>query len=302
MPRFARLAAALLLSVAPLAAQAPEAEPTPLDVARKAFAAGEWATAVAAYEQVSAAQPANPLLKMRIGQCYAKLERWAEAAAALDLAVQGGAPLALFTVDHAGSYARLGQADKAVAVLQAAVQNGFAQPEAIQSSPNLASLAGHPGFAAAVTGADKNARPCRYDDDARAFDFWVGDWDVTVQGAPAGTSHVELILEGCVVFENWTATVGGTGKSFNLWDKSRQRWQQTWVDNRGTLLELHGTFTEPGKLVYENHVPGPDGKGPKNRMTFTRLGPDQVRQLWEQSTDGGATWVVTFDGDYRRKK
>jgi len=29
--------------------------------------------------------------------------------------------------------------------------------------------------------------------------------------------------------------------------------------------------------------------------------PDQVRQLWETSTDDGATWSVAFDGHYMRE-
>ena len=39
----------------------------------------------------------------------------------------------------------------------------------------------------------------------------------------------------------------------------------------------------------------------KNRMTFFRLGPDEVRQRTEQSSDGGETWTVTFEGSDRRK-
>jgi hypothetical protein len=26
-----------------------------------------------------------------------------------------------------------------------------------------------------------------------------------------------------------------------------------------------------------------------------------VRQLWEQSSDGGATWTVAFDGTYTKR-
>lgn len=302
-PRRALLAfstALLLLSALPSRAQAPA--PPGLDEARKAFAAGDFATAVGAYEKISAAQPQNPMLKMRIGQCYARLGKWAEAATAFDQAAAGGAPTPLFTVDHVAAYARQGKTAEALALLEKAVNGGFGQAKALEASADLASLQGDPAFKALVTGADRNSRPCHYDDNARAFDFWAGDWNVLSQGGQAGTSHVEVILEGCVVFENWTATAGGTGKSFNFWDKNRKRWQQTWIDSRGNLLELHGQFTEPGKLVYEADGPAPGGKPLKTRLSFTKLGPDQVRQLWEQSTDGGTTWNVVFDGDYQRKK
>lgn len=302
-PRRALLAfSTALLLIAGFTAQAQPPAPPGLDEARKAFAAGDFATAVAAYEKVSAAQPQNPMLKMRIGQCYARLGKWTEAAAAFDQAATGGAPTPLFTVDHVAAYAQQGKTAEALALLEKAVNGGFGQAKALEASADLVGLRDNPAFKALVTAADKNSRPCHYDDNARAFDFWAGDWTVMSQGGQAGTSHVEVILEGCVVFENWTATAGGTGKSFNLWDKNRKRWQQTWVDSRGVLIEFHGQFVEPGKLVYEGEGPGQGGKPVKNRMTFTKLGPDQVRQLWEQSNDGGATWTVSFDGDYQRKK
>ena len=67
----------------------------------------------------------------------------------------------------------------------------------------------------------------------RQFDFWIGDWDVQVSGQPAGTNTIQLILDGCVLQENWTGSKGGTGKSFNFYDSAKGKWQQTWVDNTG---------------------------------------------------------------------
>ena len=135
------------------------------------------------------------------------------------------------------------------------------------------------------------------------FDFWVGDWDVTMSGKRAGESHVERILGGCVIFENWTGAGGGEGKSFNLYDATRKRWQQTWVDASGGLIEFYGEL-RGGNMCYTTESPtrGPDGQLRKTlgRMTFFPQGPG-VRQLWEQSVDGGKTWTVAFDGLYTRK-
>jgi hypothetical protein len=33
-------------------------------------------------------------------------------------------------------------------------------------------------------------------------------------------------------------------------------------------------------------------------MTFSKLPGGKVRQLWEASSDGGASWAVSFDGTY----
>jgi hypothetical protein len=137
----------------------------------------------------------------------------------------------------------------------------------------------------------------------RQFDFWIGDWDVTTSGKRAGESHVEKILAGCVIFENWTGAGGGEGKSFNLYDATKKRWQQTWVDASGGLIEFYGELRD-GNMCYTTQSPmlGPDGQVRKTlgRMTFFPQ-DGTVRQLWEQSVDGGKTWSVAFDGLYTRK-
>lgn len=38
-----------------------------------------------------------------------------------------------------------------------------------------------------------------------------------------------------------------------------------------------------------------------NRITWNPTAPGRVRQLWETSTDGGATWTVAFDGRYIKR-
>ncbi|HSB53145.1 MAG TPA: hypothetical protein VLD58_02270 [Gemmatimonadales bacterium] len=133
----------------------------------------------------------------------------------------------------------------------------------------------------------------------RQFDFWVGDWDVTVNGAPAGRNNITLEEQGCLIHEHWTGSKGGTGQSLNYYDAATQRWNQVWVDNSGTSLRLSGTFAD-GKMLFTGVAPGPNGETLQQRLTFTRNPDGTVRQLWETSADG-ATWTVAFDGLYRRR-
>jgi hypothetical protein len=53
---------------------------------------------------------------------------------------------------------------------------------------------------------------------------------------------------------------------------------------------------------YEGVTIGKDGKKMLQRLTFFNLGPERVRQYWEQSSDEGKTWNAVFDGMYVRKK
>ena len=134
----------------------------------------------------------------------------------------------------------------------------------------------------------------------RQFDFWVGNWDVTVAGKPAGVNRIDKILEGCALLENWQGAGGMSGKSLNFYDPEREQWHQTWIDDRGGSLGLDGTFTG-GKMVLSGTKQGAD-KTTLNRITWTPLPADQVRQVWETSSDGGKSWTIAFDGLYTRKK
>jgi hypothetical protein len=132
----------------------------------------------------------------------------------------------------------------------------------------------------------------------RQFDFWVGDWDVfDPSGKKVGTNSIKLALNKCALHESWTGT-GMSGNSYNIYFAPEQRWHQTWVDDRGTLLELNGRF-EDGKMVLSGEGPAATGGGrAKHRITWSKLEGGRVRQLWESSGDGGATWTVAFDGTY----
>lgn len=147
--------------------------------------------------------------------------------------------------------------------------------------------------------------PCAMDTLYRSFDFWIGDWDVfDLKGQKAGESKVDLILDSCIILENWTGAGGGyTGKSFNTYNSYTKQWQQTWVDNSGGTTEFLNGKAEKNKIIfYADAVSDNTGKNFKRRLTFFKLNNDKVRQLGERSDDGGANYVIEYDLEYRRKK
>jgi hypothetical protein len=150
----------------------------------------------------------------------------------------------------------------------------------------------------------KPVRPCAQSAAHRQFDFWVGEWDVKATGNESGpsigASRVEMIEDGCLILENWTGAGGGTGKSFNFYDSTLGKWRQVWVANNGSALDFAGECKD-NQMLYEGETTGPNGNT-LQRLTFFNLGATRVRQFWEQSTDGGKTWTVAFDGTYIRKK
>jgi hypothetical protein len=150
----------------------------------------------------------------------------------------------------------------------------------------------------------------------RQFDFWIGEWDVVPNAAtaasntaapPPGSKPASNVVErahhGCVLIENWDDRVGGTGQSFNVYDRTRKRWHQTWVDSNGGLHQYEGELKD-GNMVFMGEVPLPPASRFQGRRTirlsFMPMGPDKVRQFSESLNSDG-TWSVNYDLIYTRR-
>ncbi|GMV06103.1 MAG: hypothetical protein AMXMBFR53_23790 [Gemmatimonadota bacterium] len=163
--------------------------------------------------------------------------------------------------------------------------------------PLLLSLATPVGSAA----QGSQGAPCSAEEN-RAFDFWAGHWDVTVPGGRvAGRNTIRVAMGGCALHEHYLTPRGYEGESLNVFDATRGVWHQTWVDNGGLLLTLEGAFRD-GAMVLEGETVDAQGAVTRQRVTWSRVDGDRdrVRQLWEASTDDGATWTTAFDGLYTR--
>ena len=130
----------------------------------------------------------------------------------------------------------------------------------------------------------------------RQFDFWAGDWDVFDVGSPIKVAHaqVDLILDGCVLREDYQGTDGHKGQSFTTYDAARDVWHQSWVTNNGESIEIEGKF-EAGAMVLsgEDHAKGALVRG------WWKPVNGEVRETAATSTDGGKTWKPWFDLGFR---
>lgn len=136
----------------------------------------------------------------------------------------------------------------------------------------------------------------------RQFDFWIGTWVVTdsAGGTEMGTNEITVEENGCLIHEHWVGSRGGTGQSFNYFDRRTMAWQQDWVGSGGDILHLVGHLEE-GAMVLEGDAAGPGGAIIHHRAMWIPQPDGRVRQYWRQTTDGGATWTMVFDGWYRKK-
>jgi hypothetical protein len=130
------------------------------------------------------------------------------------------------------------------------------------------------------------------------LDFWLGDWDTLDSDDKSSTTsiaraRVEAIAGGCAVHELYEQTDGLIGDSILSYDPVRKQWQQTWVTNRGAIMQIYGNL-KGGALVLEGEVHLQDGRTVHQRITWKAEGKG-VRESAVLSKDGRKTWAPAFD-------
>jgi hypothetical protein len=226
-----------------------------------------------------------------------------QAFAALDEAAAGGFAPVRISFERARLLTLSGDRDAAVAQLEGLAANGFTAVGFIEGDPILSTLAGLAAYDQLVADMSASAYPCEHDEAFRAFDFWVGEWVVhTPDGTQAGTNSIRPAERGCVLLENWTNVMGGTGMSINYLDKSTGEWVQVWHAEGGSQIHIRGGMTDEGmRMAGQIHYVATDTTAPF-RALWTPLEDGRVRQYFEQSSDGGETWSPWFEGFYTRQE
>ncbi|MGB1262326.1 MAG: hypothetical protein ACPG52_05390 [Cognaticolwellia sp.] len=134
----------------------------------------------------------------------------------------------------------------------------------------------------------------------RAFDFWLGNWQVTsASDNIIRFNHISKINHGCTILEEYSSPSGYIGKSLNIYDQQSKQWHQTWTDSAGLLLKLHGGI-EKNSMVMRGQTMGRNQQVTLNKITWTPKPDGSVRQHWQTSQNHGKTWQTAFDGLYRR--
>ena len=273
-----------------------------LDEANRLFQAQDWVKAAAAYESALKANPADAQSWFRLGVSRHATGDYRGAIAALEKARERNFPAPIFLpLRLARAYARIGEKEKALVELKNAADNGFSQPDLLNAEKDLLSLREDPRYDEAVATAARNQHPCSAAKEHRQLDYWLGEWDVEVNGQRTARSSIQLILDDCVVYENfWTLNGGYSGKSFSVWDPQDKRWEQQYVDTTGSSRAWVGAL-EGDRVVFFLRGQG-QTPATVSRMSYIKEGPDRVRQLIEVSTDDGKTWANGWEGVYLRRR
>ncbi len=292
----------LILVIAIAAPAAAGAQSGALQEADEHFQAERWAEAATVYERVLEADSTTAMAWYRLGRVRHAQERDRDALRLFEAAARHGFPPVYVGFARVRSLVALGETGLALDQLEGLADDGFGSAGAITGDPGLSALLDHPRMASILARVERNAAPCEHEPAFRELDFWVGEWVVVEprSGRKLGDNRVERHVAGCMLLENWTAAGGGTGKSMNIYDRSRDTWRQLWISSTGNVLDYSEGELRDSAMHFRGASLDERGDTILQRLVFEAVAPDTVRQVFTQSTDGGANWQTTFVGLYVR--
>jgi len=285
---------ALLLLGSPYPAEAQ----TVREQADAAFAASEWTDAARLYDELLAQEGDDPNIWYLLGSARSSLADHAAARTALEKALEHGYPEVPARFAIAKAAAASGDAASAFDHLEKLANLGSSRQvvQRLEADAEFAAMRDDPRFADILF----NLTPCN-DAAYREFDFWIGDWEVqNPEGQVVGHNTIKVLLDGCLLLEDWSGLGGSKGISINYFDHRDNSWTQTYRDNTGnigTWPNLIGALND-GAMVLESAP----GATPMSRWIWTKISDDKVRQMAEVSNDEGETWTVVWDSFYIRQK
>lgn len=153
-------------------------------------------------------------------------------------------------------------------------------------------------------------QPCT-SPEARQFDFWVGEWDLSWPAEQAGGregdrqtgyNRINELFGDCVIEENFTTDDASfRGHSVSVYDEAGGVWRQTWVDSAGGYLSFTGGM-ESGDMILSTDPTEENGQISINRMVFSEIAADSLEWAWQKTIDGGQSWADVWNISYRRRR
>ncbi|HZV85049.1 MAG TPA: tetratricopeptide repeat protein [Brevundimonas sp.] len=247
------------------AVEAPNPIPMLIQVGRLQRLAGRHDAAQATYEDVLRRAPANP--RAMLGMVAVEVARQ--------------------------------NLEAAEGWLEQAVTSGLSLT-ALQSHPDLAPLRSRPAYAVQLERADQLANPCRHQPEFAAFDFWIGDWDIYVNGQFAGRNLITREMNGCIIHERADLVGGYRGESLNYYDPLDRIWKQTFVSNGANVVVYTGSSPRAGRMEMSGTSVAPGSTSAQLQRVVWELQADgTLTHVVSVSNDNGATWGPGFVGLYR---
>lgn len=283
----------LLAATQPAVAQA---TPDPMGHATSLMAAQDWPGAARAFQAVVEAEPQNAGAWYGLGSALFNSRQVDRAQEAFTKALELGYQPARVMINLARCHSIKGEDAEAVEWLEKAAATGAGIYQALETTEEFNRLRQNDAFQQLI----EKIRPCNTPAH-RLLDFWVGSWKVVTgeDQRQVGKNSINRILNGCAIIENWESLGGSEGKSLFYYHDVEKTWKQVWITDGQGLKEKHLiAVLDGGAVRFQGEIRLPNGDIVLDRTTLVPLPENRVRQVIEQSSDGGETWQVAFDALY----
>ncbi len=269
--------------------------------AQEKFNNQDWAGAAKDYTKYLKKNKTDSAAWYSLGMCQINLEDYDGSIKSLTTAKETNFNKHLVNFNLAKIYSKKNDPDNMLATLEKAAEEGLFTYTGLKNSPEFESYQEKDRFQKVLRKVELNAYPCLSWDKARHFDFWLGEWDVLVNGNKVGENSITMAKGGCAIHENYTTARNYAGQSINFYSPVDEKWHQHWVGSSGDVYNYVEVAKSEGMLQFQSDFKGPTGQLSLSRLTFTLNEDGTVRQLFESSTDNGKTWTPAFDGLYKKK-
>jgi tetratricopeptide (TPR) repeat protein len=270
------------------------------------FTKSNWQAAINAYEAVLKTDTGNVRLWYNVAQAYQQVNQYNKAIDAYNKSLSNkniAMPRGIIRSNQAKIYSLTKDSTKALNLLTTMIGNGYSNSPDMKKAPEYAFVRQTARFKALTEKARLNAYPCISNPQNHEFDFWIGEWDVyqTNTNYQVGKEKVEQAAGQCMIIENWIdITQPNDGKSMNFINPKTQKWEQVWMGSGGVYLNYYNGVYKDGAMRFESDATDKAGNKTLFHFTFFNQGPKQLRQLLEQSVDGGINWTIVYDLTYKR--
>ena len=231
------------------------------------------------------------------GASLVRLKRYDEAGKYLEKSLGKYQPNVAVQVNLLRLYAGKKQKEKLIKSIEEFSKSGFGFI-GLFSNEIFSFVADDKEFQRVKLLVDANANPCKYGEQYKRLDFWLGEWDVYTNNNKTAESSITKSNGGCTLHEDYSTFSGFYGRSVNYYDPSDKLYKQIWIDKFNNIVNFKETKATDAYL--ELVATSPNGN--LTRMSYTLDDKNTVSQRMASSTDKGKTWNQTFLGVYKRKK
>ncbi len=128
----------------------------------------------------------------------------------------------------------------------------------------------------------------------RRFDFWIGEWEMYMNGEFMSRQSVKSTLDGASILQS-----GPQSMTLAVFDPTSGQWNMTWTSTAGHHDILVGNMDDKGQMVMNQKVLR-DRPGDIGKWILRDIYKNHFMADWMTSKDGGKTWNTEAVMEYKR--